>query len=413
MLAFVCTAAYMKNKDTVLVVDDSAINREILSRILSDEFIVLEADNGKTALEAVIANKGSLSAILLDLVMPVMDGCEFLSEFHKLPKISDIPVLVSTVKSDKKSETEALKLGAWDFITKPFDADIIRFRLRGAIERSQVSALKMLRYQSQYDMLTGIYNKNMFFSETHKMLEKYPNEHFAFFRFDINNFHLINSFYGLSVGDELLKYIAAELKNKLDSYELPSTYGRIEADVFAFCRQYTDRESINRTLQYCCSVLKKYDISFDIVPAFGIYIIEDNHDPVDEIYDKANLASKKSKGNYYENYEIYSEDMGRAVSEEQDIINEMTLAVKSEQFKIYYQPKYDIRTDKPCGAEALVRWKDREKDLFPRQNSFPFLNITALSHSLIFMFGSTSADSSECGLTAAEILILFRLMFRE
>ena len=112
----------------------------------------------------------------------------------KNPANANIPVIVSTTQSDTENEERCLKLGAWDFISKTFHKEIIRFRINNAISRSKQHLL-------EFDPLTGIYNRQMFYQKTHEMLMKYPEKTFAFIRFDVERFKMINSFYGVAEGD--------------------------------------------------------------------------------------------------------------------------------------------------------------------------------------------------------------------
>ncbi|MEG1683901.1 MAG: diguanylate cyclase, partial [Oscillospiraceae bacterium] len=146
------------------------------------------------------------------------------------------------VNGDAGNERRALALGAWDFVTKPFDADILLFRLGNAIDRSQLAALKQLKYLAEYDALTGIYNKTKFFDATRKMIDASRGERFVFLRFDVDRFQLINSFFGTAEGDKLLIYIADQMAADAKKCE-KATYGRIESDVVALCVPY-QREQV-------------------------------------------------------------------------------------------------------------------------------------------------------------------------
>ena len=102
---------------TVLVVDDEAINRDILGINLEDVYDVLYASDGLEALEMLGENSQIVSLILLDLLMPQMHGLEVLTRIKRDPKIQHIPVIVMT--ADQSAEGESLRLGAIDFIPKP------------------------------------------------------------------------------------------------------------------------------------------------------------------------------------------------------------------------------------------------------------------------------------------------------
>ena len=169
----------MDTKKVVLIVEDEEINREILKCILIDDYDVLEVDNGKVALD-ILRNRDDISAIILDIIMPVMNGMEFLKVYHNDEHLKAIPLIVSTSDDDDETECECLKYDAWDFIKKPYNRDIIKFRIRNAIERSNLSLYKELKYREEYDSLTGIYGRRRFFQETRAVIRDNPDKKYLF-----------------------------------------------------------------------------------------------------------------------------------------------------------------------------------------------------------------------------------------
>lgn len=146
-------------KRTVLIVDDQAINRKILGQLLENEYDTLYAGDGKEALECLEEHSDTISAVLLDIVMPVMDGYQVLEEMQKNPEISRVPVIVASQKDGTEDEIKALALGAQDFIAKPYKVEIIRHRLSNIIKFRETAAMVN---KSQRDELTGLYNKQFF-----------------------------------------------------------------------------------------------------------------------------------------------------------------------------------------------------------------------------------------------------------
>ena len=354
----------MATLKTVLVVDDNEINRRILSKALSEDYRIITADNGRIALHLLESCGTSVCAVMLDLVMPVMDGYAFLSEISRCEQYKNLPVIVSTDNDDQNNELHALELGAWDFVSKPYNREIIRFRLKNAIERSQLTALRQLKYLAEFDALTGLYNKTQFFLETERLLKDYPEKQFVFLRFDIARFSLVNFYYGTAEGDRLLQYIAQQLQ--LLAAQLDHCcFGRIEADEFAFCFEQQDRAQVESIIRRAKKSLSEFDIDFDILPTFGIYEIHDHEMPVSKMLDCANWAAKQIKGSYVRSFAYYSNDITEKLNAEQEILNEMACALEQRQFIVHLQPKYDIRTNKPAGAEALVRWQHPVKGIIP------------------------------------------------
>ena len=149
----------MALKRTVLVVEDNAINRGILAGILSEQYTVLEAENGLAALALLQQHGSDIALILLDMMMPVMDGCTFLAHLRKDEELALIPVIVTTQSDSEKDEEAALRHGATDFVRKPYRAQIIRQRVANLIHlRENAAMINQLRY----DRLTGVYSKEYF-----------------------------------------------------------------------------------------------------------------------------------------------------------------------------------------------------------------------------------------------------------
>ncbi len=320
------------------------------------------AENGEKALAILEQNADSIAGIMLDLVMPVMDGFAFLQQLSINEKMQNIPVIVSTGNNDRENEKKALRLGAWDFVSKPYDADIIRFRLKNAITRSRLSAFEQLKYLAEFDTLTDIYNKNKFFDKVSAMLRGSSVGEFAFIRFDIDRFQLVNAFFGTREGNNVLQYIAriiAEYGKNIEDY----AYGRMDSDVFALLLRNRGEETAEDFSKYIRAKLKAYPLYFDLVPTIGVYIIDEPEIKPVIMLDRATLASKQVKGSYMQSYAFYTPEMGQKIAVEQEITNEMSTALSEEQFVVYLQPKYDLRTEKSSGAEALVRWKHPQRGM--------------------------------------------------
>lgn len=345
----------MTEKNVVLIIDDAKINRASLNRILCDTYEVLEAESAEQALDILSREAGRIAAMVLDLIMPGMSGFDFMKIYQKSEKFRNIPVIIATAEGNVKTERECLELGAWDFISKPYDPNITQFRLKNVIDRSQLQISKELKYRAEYDMLTGIYNKVKFFQMTGELLERNPSEKFVYIRLDIEKFQLVNSFFGVAEGDRLLQAIAESLRIRAQGND-KITYGRIEADIFGICMPFSGQEELIEIVGTARERLNSYKMEFDIVPTFGFYVIEDRGLSVNDMDDRANLASKKCKGNYMQSYAFYTEDMSERIVREQKIVNRMKKALEGEEFILYLQPKYELQSNMISGAEVLVRW---------------------------------------------------------
>ena len=395
----------------ILAVDDSLVNRKILSKIISGEYSVIEAENGEMAIEILRRQYSEIAAIILDIVMPVMDGYLVLERVAGDERFKNIPIIIATEKSDNESEIKALRLGAWDFVSKPYNGEIIKFRIKNAIERSQLYTLQQLRYLAEFDELTGIYNKNKFYKSTREMLLANPGADFVLIRFDVDRFQLINSFFGTQEGDRLLKYIAKMLSGYVSDKQ-PSAYGRIEADVFCLCFPSSYMADIETSMSKIRDLVASYNLNYDIVPSCGIYYITDRGMPIEIMYDRATLAAKRCKGNYVNFYAVYDGSMSAQIVREQEITNEMSSALPRGSSR-YTCSRNTISP--PTGPSARRRWSagfTHRRGSFRPETSSLSLSETALYRNSTIMSGKRSADSYANGPTRGGNFIPSRLTSR-
>ncbi len=350
----------MSNKDIVLVIDDDRVDREILKNILSKDFYVVDYQDAQEGFDFLARHELEVKCVVVDIYMPVMDGYAFLKKVNESGL--KIPVIVATSDLGEDTQIKVLEDGAWDFITKPYNAEIVKLRVQNAIMRTEFFAFKKLKYIAEYDVLTGIFNKDKFLKKTRIMLDNNPDKKFVFIRFDIDRFQLVNSFYGSGEGDRIIKYLALGLEN-LANQRQNLTYGRIEAEVFALCGEYEKEEEVYKLIEDHIEIIKSYNRNFDLVPNFGVYFLDDLTLSPGVMLDRATLAAKECKGNYIDTVGVFKPEMSMRLEKEQEIVNEMVQALADEQFIVYLQPKYSLETNAPAGAEALVRWMHPKKGM--------------------------------------------------
>ena len=125
--------AFQSEKPLVLIVDDSEMNRAILNEMLKDEYCILEADNGRTALDMVDRYGDELSLVLLDIVMPGVSGFEVLADLSRRSVVDNLPVIMISSEESDDVVLRAYELGASDYISRPFDARVVRRRVSNTI----------------------------------------------------------------------------------------------------------------------------------------------------------------------------------------------------------------------------------------------------------------------------------------
>lgn len=349
----------MEYRKSVLVIVAEDVKAAIDLGKIEETFDVIAVSGMDEAKEYLNKGQKKTDAILMYVNKEVEGAYSLVEYVNRDGEWCGVPALVIAETYDSASEQKFLSLGVWNYMLTDCEPESVKLRLLNAAERSMAKPLERLRYLADYDVLTGIYNKNKFVEETKILLAENPDEKMAFVRMDIDRFQLINAFYGTEEGDKVLKFMAETVKGFAKKYEKVS-YGRLEADVFAICLPYKEAKE---TLDHVYAIrnhFKQYPLEFDIVPAFGVYVIEDKELPIEIMLDRAKLAAKTIKGQYLNNYAFYSDDIGLALEEEQQIVNEMANALEKEQFLVYFQPKYNVKSRQPVGAEALVRWEHPE-----------------------------------------------------
>lgn len=343
------TGACMGRRKYVLIVDDCQQDRMAVADVLRSDYDILEACNGKQALEILSRKRAQISLIMLDLMMPVMDGYEFLEMYRKRKEYSYLPVVVCTTEDDPEREQKSLELGAWDFVLKNSSPGIMRLRAGNAIEKSKVRFL-------EYDFLTGIYGQQKFYQATRELLDQRAGENFAFIHFDIDRFRIINTLYGSKEGDRLIHFVAGAIRKVMTAYGR-GTYGRLGGDVFGMCVPYEDGAAIYHILEGIRAEIRKHSVHYYLETCAGIYLVDDPDMEVAAMHDNAEIAAAQCKGQYMVHDVLYTEEIGQKVLREQHIIDEMDAALAEQQFFVYFQPKYQLKKMAPYGAEALVRWK--------------------------------------------------------
>lgn len=209
---------------TILLVDDVPANLSLLSSILRDDYRIQLATSGVKALELVAA--GAPDLILLDVMMPDMDGHEVCKRLKSDPKTCDIPVLFVTAQNQVEDEELGLTLGAMDYIHKPISPPIIKARVRNHIAlKLQTDALKRL---SLFDGLTNIPNRRHFDDTLdHEMKRAIrTQQHLSLLMIDVDYFKPFNDHYGHGTGDACLIQIAQALQAGMNRpMDLLARYG--------------------------------------------------------------------------------------------------------------------------------------------------------------------------------------------
>lgn len=199
----------MTDRPTILVVDDETINIELLADLLEDDYDVSFATGGEQALMLAAGDRPDL--ILLDVLMPGMDGYDVCARLKQDEVTAGIPVIFITALGDTEAETRGLDLGAVDYVTKPISPAILRARIRNHIELKR--ARDTLARLAATDGLTGLANRRSFddrLAAEHRRLARSGGE-LSLILLDIDHFKPFNDTYGHLAGDDCLRQVGQAL----------------------------------------------------------------------------------------------------------------------------------------------------------------------------------------------------------
>ena len=349
---------YLGNiKRTILVVDDEEINREILGGILEDHYDVLYAADGDEAL-SVINEKGPLlSLVLLDLIMPTVDGFAVMEEMQNDIISRNIPVIVLT--SEESAEIESLKKGAADFIKKPYDMpEKIIARVKRIIALFED---RMIIQSTERDELTNLLTKSYFYEYASLQDKFHPDRRMDAVVVNINHFQLFNELYGMHEGDRVLTTIAGAIKDFTE--ENDGIAGRSEGDIFYLYIPHRDSyEDLSEAIRL--AVTRDFRIH-NVQVRLGINDSIDDDMRIEMAFDRARMAGNTIRTDYSRTIAYYDDKMRKQRVFEERLIQDIADGIARNQFMVLFQPKFDIRGEKPkmVGAEALVRWDHPELGL--------------------------------------------------
>lgn len=340
--------AETKEKRWLLIVEDNELSREMMTDLLSGSYHILTAANGAEGIKLLKKHYRQLSAILLDIQMPVMDGYEFLARVSDNALISQVPVIIVTDSWQINVEQRCLKLGAVDFIRKPYNPELALARIRNIIRlRESVVNLSV----KEFDELTGIYNKQAFLHHAEQMLEDNPDGQYVLIGIDIDNYKLTNSQYGEKKCDEFLQYFGNSLRKAVTD----GVVGRFGGDQFILMLPFVGEFRAGYLEEAVRSIIKDAPIPHQIAK-MGIYYLIDRNVPLATCCDHSFLPIKQIKGIYGQDVAFYTDEMRNQIMQQQRIQDCMEEALEQGQFVVYYQPKHDCMSRRIAGAEALVRW---------------------------------------------------------
>ena len=364
-------------KRLILIAEFDAQNRAFLSETLQEQFELLFVETGGEAYRQLCTHSETVSLVLLDMALPDMRGLDALLRIRTNPALAHIPVIVMT--SDKETEVESLNLGAIDYISLPYPpARVVLARVRRTIELSED---RDIIHFTERDHLTGLYNQEYFFRYAEQYDTYHTDKAMDAIVVDVNHFHMINEMYGKAYGDKVLKRIGEKVREIVK--DSGGIVCRHEADIFyVYCPHRNDYTSL---LDNASAGLSDEGHGRTHVRLrLGVYSEVDKTIDIERRFDRAKLAANTVRSNFTKAIAIYDSALHESELFEEHLLESFHDALKSRQFVVYYQPKFDIRQVEPVltSAEALVRWKNPELGMITPNVFIPLFEMNGLIQEL-------------------------------
>jgi diguanylate cyclase (GGDEF)-like protein len=402
----------------LLIVDDISDNRTILTRRFQRHgFDVVEAESGLTAIELV--ETAAFDTVLLDVMMPEMDGIETLKRIRSQKSASELPVIMVTARSESDNIVDALELGANDYVTKPVDFAVALARVNTQISRKRAEqqvalANKELRranedlerrveertsrlidanqrlkveiadreesqarsqYLAYHDSLTGLGNRLLFKEQLEEALKdvSVTPHPLAVLFLDLDGFKAVNDTLGHSFGDLLLKSVATKLRDLLPRTD---RVARLGGDEFAILQISAAQPGSSTALAEKIieiigqsSNIDGHDVT--VGASVGIAIAHPGSMNTENFLKSADLAMYSAKSDGRGTYRMFDPEMDAIVQARRMLERDMRTALMQNRFKLFYQPLVNLQTKKVSAFEALMRWHHPERGMVAPSEFIP------------------------------------------
>ncbi len=363
---------------TLLLVDDDAMNRDVLARRLARSgYKVLTADGGVAALRMI--REGRIDAVLLDVMMPGLSGLETLRQLRQVRSVADLPVIMVTAKDESDDVVEALDLGANDYVTKPIDFAVALARIRAHVTTRRA------------DPLTGLPNRTLFMERLERLFTsgQSAGTGFAVLFLDVDRFKGVNDSLGHVVGDELLLAIAKRLECSLRAsdmvarFEGDHTLARMGGDEFTILLDGIgdgDRALAiaNRLRAAVAQPFQLHGREVVTSISVGLVVSADRYQRAEDMVRDADTAMYRAKELGKARCEIFDTSMVTAAAERLALEQDLRGALDRHELEVYYQPIVSLAESRLTGFEALLRWNHPVRGLVLPGEFIPLAEDTGL-----------------------------------
>ena len=252
-----------------------------------------------------------------------------------------------------------------------------------------ISSMEDVTGVIEKDPLTGLSNRRGFVRAAERILEENKDSgiQYAVMFFNLKNFKAVNDYYGIDGGDMLLRGFTAKVR---ESFLEPVVFARSEADHFV-CLVDSVNIDYDKLPLLLRGIFTCNNHSVEVQGLCGIYMVKDAGIGINRMCDRAKLAKEHITDIHVKPYAIYESSMRDTYLEKALSVNNIDSAINNKEFKVYYQPVFDINTEKIVSAEALVRWIHPEYGFISPDRFIPGLEETGLVSKLdMYVFSETS-----------------------
>ena len=220
------------------------------------------------------------------------------------------------------------------------------------------------------DSLTGGASYAKFCLDVKKQLSK--NQKAAYVVMDLDNFKLVNDYYGYEMGNKTIKHIDTLWRKMLKDNEF---VGRIAADRFAVYLRYSSEEELNKRLEKFCADCRTFNdknmSNYILVPSIGVYYVTEKNIDIQKMQNCAVMAKSLVKGDSESTIAVYTGKIKRDLTRKKLFSDELAHAIRNNELSAVLQPQYDTETGRICAAEMLVRWKREDGTYVPPSEFIP------------------------------------------
>lgn len=362
-----------EGNNNILIADGSQVNRALLKNILEEEFSIQEAKNGMEVIEFLKKKGQKISLLLLNMVLPGLDGFAVLAFMKQQHWIEDIPVIILTAEDSPKMVDEAYKFGIIDYINYQSSPIIIKHRIQNMI-RLFAKQKRFLRFMAQeeatrlenkerhqyIDKLTGCLNLEGFKLQASRILRENQGKQYIVSYGDIKKFKFINDKFGYEIGDRLIRFWARAIQKDLRKDE---AVGRISADnMVVLLRCDNEEECLEKIRNRTAKVegfFNNEECRYRIEIVIGLYKIKQEEKVqanINRMLDYANVAQKSVKETRGERIAFYTDALWEQQVREQEIDRHMKEALIKKEISVWFQPQLNYVTGKLVGAKVSARW---------------------------------------------------------